>query len=464
MNLHFGKFLCLLLVSVSQIHNLQAQLNVLTSQEKKDGWELLFNGKDLTGFKQLNGEAKYRVEDGAIVGTTVPNTPNSFLATVKDYGDFILEVELKVDNSMNSGIQFRSLSLPEVKNGRVHGYQMEIDPSDRAWSGGIYDEARRDWLYIPNINPLAKTAFKKEAWNKYRIEAIGPVIRTWVNGVPISALIDDLTLSGLIAFQVHAIGKDAVPGKEIRWRNIKINTKNLKAMPLDQTPVVNLLTNKLSEQEKFQGFVSLFNGSDMTGWRNVHSDKMPSVRWKTQDGILMVGGSDGSETGNDIVTKDKYSAFELVFDFKLTEGANSGIKYFVDESYDSNGKSGVGLEFQILDDAKHPDAKEGVVGNRTLGSLYDLIPSIKVEPRFQKKIGDWNTGRVIVYPDNKVQHWLNGYKVVEYERKSLIYNALVARSKYVKYPGFGAADAGHILIQDHGDNVSFRNIKIRKIN
>ena len=135
MNLHFGKFLCLLLVSVSQI-NLQAQLNVLTSQEKKDGWELLFNGKDLTGFKQLNGEAKYRVEDGAIVGTTVPNTPNSFLATVKDYGDFILEVELKVDNSMNSGIQFRSLSLPEVKNGRVHGYQMEIDPSDRAWSGG----------------------------------------------------------------------------------------------------------------------------------------------------------------------------------------------------------------------------------------------------------------------------------------------------------------------------------------
>ena len=464
MNLHFGKFLCLLLVSVSQIHNLQAQLNVLTSQEKKDGWELLFNGKDLTGFKQLNGEAKYRVEDGAIVGTTVPNTPNSFLATVKDYGDFILEVELKVDNSMNSGIQFRSLSLPEVKNGRVHGYQMEIDPSDRAWSGGIYDEARRDWLYIPNINPQAKTAFKKEAWNKYRIEAIGPVIRTWVNGVPISVLIDDLTLSGLIAFQVHAIGKDAVPGKEIRWRNIKINTKNLKAMPLDQTPVVNLLTNKLSEQEKFQGFVSLFNGSDMTGWRNVHSDKMPSVRWKTQDGILMVGGSDGSETGNDIVTKDKYSAFELVFDFKLTEGANSGIKYFVDESYDSNGKSGVGLEFQILDDAKHPDAKEGVVGNRTLGSLYDLIPSIKVEPRFQKKIGDWNTGRVIVYPDNKVQHWLNGYKVVEYERKSPIYNALVARSKYVKYPGFGAADAGHILIQDHGDNVSFRNIKIRKIN
>ena len=463
MNLHFGKFLCLLLVSVTQI-NLQAQLNVLTSQEKKDGWELLFNGKDLTGFKQLNGEAKYRVEDGAIVGTTVPNTPNSFLATVKDYGDFILEVELKVDNSMNSGIQFRSLSLPEVKNGRVHGYQMEIDPSDRAWSGGIYDEARRDWLYIPNINPLAKTAFKKEAWNKYRIEAIGPVIRTWVNGVPISVLIDDLTLSGLIAFQVHAIAKDAVPGKEIRWRNIKINTKNLKAMPLDQTPVVNLLTNKLSEQEKFQGFVSLFNGSDMAGWRNVHSDKMPSVRWKTQDGILMVGGSDGSETGNDIVTKDKYSAFELVFDFKLTEGANSGIKYFVDESYDSNGKSGVGLEFQILDDAKHPDAKEGVVGNRTLGSLYDLIPSIKVEPRFQKKIGDWNTGRVIVYPDNKVQHWLNGYKVVEYERKSPIYNALVARSKYVKYPGFGAADAGHILIQDHGDNVSFRNIKIRKIN
>jgi len=124
----------------------------------------------------------------------------------------------------------------------------------------------------------------------------------------------------------------------------------------------------------------------------------------------------------------------------------------------------VGLEFQVLDDEKHPDAKMGAVGNRTLGSLYDLIPSYKPDKRFQRKIGDWNQGRIIVYPNNIVQHWLNGFKVVEYERGSNIFKALVARSKYAKYDGFGMGKTGNILLQDHGDNVSFRNLKIRTIN
>ncbi len=148
----------------------------LASQAQK--WTPLFDGKTFNGWKQLNGQAKYEIKDGVIIGTTVANTPNSFMATAKDYGDFILELELKVDNSMNSGIQIRSLSKPEVNNGRVHGYQVEIDPSDRGWSGGIYDEARRGWLFQNEMNPAAKKAFKRDAWNKYRIEAIGNVIRT----------------------------------------------------------------------------------------------------------------------------------------------------------------------------------------------------------------------------------------------------------------------------------------------
>jgi hypothetical protein len=164
-----------------------------TSCAQNDGWVDLFNGKDLTGWKQLNGEAKYEVVDGVIVGTTVMNTPNSFLCTEKNYSDFIFEVDLMVEENMNSGIQFRSESKPEYNNGRVHGYQCEVDPSARAWSGGIYDEARRGWLYTLEQNPEAKTALKMGEWNRYRIECIGNSIKTWLNGVPCAHVIDDMT-------------------------------------------------------------------------------------------------------------------------------------------------------------------------------------------------------------------------------------------------------------------------------
>ena len=146
---------------------------------QKGTWENLFNGKDLSGWKQLNGKARYTVQNGEIVGTTVMNEPNSFLVTEKDYGDFVLEFEFKVDSTMNSGVQFRSESKADYQNGRVHGYQYEIDPSKRAWTGGIYDEARRDWLYPLDLNPAAKTVFKQNQWNKARIECIGNNMRTW---------------------------------------------------------------------------------------------------------------------------------------------------------------------------------------------------------------------------------------------------------------------------------------------
>ena len=157
------------------------------AQNKGDNWTSLFNGKDLTGFKQLNGKAKYEVKNGEIVGTTVFGEANSFLATEKLYGDFVLELDLKMFADMNSGIQFRSITSNEGANNkvpdRVRGYQSEVDPSDRAWSGGIYDEARRGWLYPMDFNQPAQKAFKKTDWNHYKIECIGNTIRTWVNGV-----------------------------------------------------------------------------------------------------------------------------------------------------------------------------------------------------------------------------------------------------------------------------------------
>lgn len=182
-------------------------------------WEYLFDGKTLDGWIQRGGEAEYKVEDGMILGISRLDTPNSFLCTKQTYRNFILEVEFLVDDRMNSGIQIRSLSDPSYMDGRVHGYQVEIDPSDRAWSAGIYDEARRGWLYDLKNNQAARNAFKHGEWNKYHIEAIGSSIRTWLNGVPASNLVDGMTSEGFIALQVHSM-KEA--GVKVKWRNIRI--------------------------------------------------------------------------------------------------------------------------------------------------------------------------------------------------------------------------------------------------
>ena len=196
-------------------------------------WVDLFNGKNLDGWVQRGGVAKYSVEDGVIVGTTVPKTPNSFLCTDKNYANFILEVEYKVDPTLNCGVQIRSNSLPDYKNGQVHGYQVEIDPADRGWSGGIYDEGRRGWLNDLSANPAARYAFKQNDWNKYRIEAVGDRIRTFINGVPAADLKDDMTATGFIALQVHGVGNREETLK-VLYRNVRI--QDLGGKTTYQTP------------------------------------------------------------------------------------------------------------------------------------------------------------------------------------------------------------------------------------
>jgi len=428
----------------------------------------LFDGKTLKGWKRLAGTADYKVENGAIVGTTVLNSGNTFLVTEKEYGDFILELDTKIESTLsNSGVQTRSHYDPAGNKGKgkVYGRQFEIDPSDRKWSGGIYDEGRRDWLYPLDLHAKAKDAFKVGEYNHIRIECIGNEMRTWINGAAIADVVDTVDNKGFIGLQVHAVSKEEQAGKKVYFKNLRIQTQNLKRAPFPKDIYsVNLSPNTLSANEKAGGWKLLYDGHTPKGWHGATLTSFPTKGWEYANGVMHVLPSAGKEEsgGGDVVTDDMYSAFDLSFEFKLTPGANSGVKYFVTLSEQTKG-SAIGLEYQVLDDKLHPDAKLGRDGDRTLSSLYDLIPAKKQE-RFVHPIGAWNTGRIVVYPNNHVEHYLNGVKVLEYERGSKEFRDLVAISKYVVWKNFGEAKEGHLLLQDHGNEAFFRSIKVKRLN
>lgn len=445
---------------------------IICSCQENSDFIPLFNGENLSGWVVKNGAAPFTVEDGVIVGTCATETPNSFLCTEEIYSDFILTFESKFEEG-NSGVMFRAQSNPEYKDGRVHGYQMELDPSKRAWTGGIFDEARRAWLYCMEYNPGAKSAFKKGEWNSYRIEAIGNSLKTFVNGVQFADLIDDVDAEGFIGLQVHTIGNnESLIGQKNMFRNIMICTTNLDEHRTADDPnitQVSFLTNKLSEAESADGWKLLWDGETNEGWRGAKLEGFPEGGWKIENGTLIVEDSDGheSENGGDIVSIEKYENFILEVDFKLSKGANSGIKYFVDTELNMGKGSSIGCEYQILDDKFHPDAKLGRDGNRTVASLYDLIkpnaqnfnPDLK-----QKRMNEygWNRAKIVVQGDD-VEHYLNGILVVKYNRSGQQWKDQVAESKYKKWPNFGEARTGHILLQDHGNEVSFKNIKIKTL-
>jgi hypothetical protein len=214
------------------------------------------------------------------------------------------------------------------------------------------------------------------------------------------------------------------------------------------------INNKLTDKEIKDGWQLLWDGKTNTGWRGYNTTTFPASGWEMKDGILTVLPPQGqTKSGGDIITNKKYKNFELTVDFLYTPGANSGLKYFID------GKTNVGCEYQILDDKQHPDAKLGINGNRTLAGLYDLIA-----PKNKKDNGpdNWNRA-VIIVKGNHVEHWLNGQITVSYERGDAAWKALVATSKFKDSLNFGEAAEGHILLQDHGNKVSFKNIKIREI-
>ena len=226
--------------------------------------------------------------------------------------------------------------------------------------------------------------------------------------------------------------------------------------------------NTLTQQEKSEGWRLLWDGHSNTGWRSPKSDEFPQKSWLIKDGELTVAASGNAEAqaGGDIITRDRFSNFELKVDFKMTPGCNSGIKYFVHPNLDpitgtgakASVGSAIGYEYQILDDARHPDAKLGRNGNRTLGSLYDLLPAASTKK--PNPMGEWNTARILVKGDH-LEHWLNGERILECDRNSPEFRDAFAHSKFKNIAEFPKWTQGHILLQEHGSQVSFRNIKIR---
>jgi hypothetical protein len=449
----------------------------------QDGWVDLFNGKNLDGWSEHSGKAKYTVEDGVLTGESVSGTGNSFLCTTQTFENFELELEYKCDALLNSGVQIRAEFFPEARTlniggkeikvaaDRVHGYQCEIDMDaarGRMWTGGIYDEARRGWLFPADgekgsqgkaFSEQGRAVSKPGEWNKLRIVANGPSIKTWLNGAPRADITDNLTPRGIIALQVHGVGQDTNKvGLKVSFRNVRIH--ELKSE-----------NNTLSAQEKAEGWKFLWDGKTSEGWRSAKSENFPTHGWFMKDGVLTVHENGGEESagGGDIITRQRYANFELTADFKTTPGCNSGIKIFVQPNISPVDKktgqpaavgSAIGLEFQILDDQLHPDAKLGRDGDRTIGSLYDLMPALK--DKIVMPVGEWNHARILSQ-GHHVTFWLNGGKTVAFERGSAEFRDAVARSKFKDIPDFGEWADGHILLQEHGTEVSFRNVKIREL-
>jgi type 1 glutamine amidotransferase/HEAT repeat protein len=409
-------------------------------------WQELFDGRSLDGWVQRGGDARYRVEDDAIVGSSVKGTPNSFLCTKKTFSDFVLELDFKVDPGLNSGVQVRSDSSEAYKKGRVHGYQVEIDPSNRAWSGGIYDEGRRGWLYDLSVNEPARKAFKQNEWNHFRIEAVGDSIKTWLNDVPAANLVDAMAPKGFIALQVH--GTDREEPLEVRWRDIRVQElKEPYTLPSrpDAPPVISL--------------------NDLGVWREptadwqivsdtfLDPDNEKRLAWKDGTGVA-VNGPKG--VTRHLFTKMEHADIEAHIEFMVPKGSNSGV-YF-------QGR----YEIQVLDSwgVEKPEFSDcgGIYQRWDKGKGYEGRP-----PRVNasRKPGEWQSFDVTF---RAPRFDANGNKTANAMFVKVVHNGIVVHeNEEVTGPTRAAAfndekPIGPLMFQgDHGP-VAYRNIRVRSLN
>jgi len=412
-------------------------------------WQSPFDGNSLDGWVKRGGKALYRAEDGAIVGTSVKGGPNTFLCTEKTYSDFVLELDFKVERGLNSGVQIRSQSYKAYSNGRVHGYQVEIDPSARAYSGGIYDEARRGWLYDLSGNEPARKAFKQGDWNHFRIEAIGPSIKTWINDVPAANLLDAMTPSGFIALQVH--GTDKEKPMEVRWRNIRIKEvagpADVPAKPA--APPTISLNNLEAWREPTSAWMIVGDT-----FKDPKNEKR--LAWKPGTGVA-VNGPKGSS--RHLFTKIEHADIEAHIEFMVPKGSNSGVYFqgrYEIQVFDSWGvekpqHSDCGGIYQ-----RWHEEKEWKQGER---GYEGRPPRVNVS----RKPGEWQSFDVIFRAPRFDE---NGNKIANAMFVKVVHNGTVIHeNEEVTGPTRAAAfkdekPIGPLMFQgDHGP-VSYRNIRV----
>ncbi len=356
-----------------------AQLACAPAQSPEPGesrWRDLFDGQSLDGWQQLNGNAPYTVVDGAIRGMNVLQSPNSFLATEDEYADFVLEFEARSQGMANSGVQFRTEAAPGTWSG-VIGYQLDIDPTERRWTGGIYHEGVHRWRHSMARNPDCRAAYRHGEWNTYRIEAVGAVMATWVNGIACAHMVGDHHERGVIALQIHDIGVDAsLVGGFTEWRGLRLlpepEAADLwQARRFDQ--VEGWLTDRLVAAELDQGWTFAEFGLERP--------------------VLDLNAS----------------SFELVMDIRVNGEAAGQLDYV----YDRGAQQCAGV-YRIANDEAANDEQSAT---RLMGSVPDRLAAMNLsEPDRPKRVysGDrWNRVRLVL-DERQVQHWLNGVLVAEY--------------------------------------------------
>ena len=428
-------------------------------------WKTLFDGKSTDAWRGYGRDAfpndVWKVENGELKTIVGAKDPVDII-TKEKYRDFELELEWKIKPGGNSGIIYRVAELPKPSETWHSGPEMQVLDDEKHHDG--LDPKRSAGALYDLVAPTGKTLNPPGQWNKVRLVVSGSHVEHWLNGKKIvDADLASPELKALIAaskfkvyprFAQEREGHVALQfhGDEVAFRNVRIRTLSGPAPAGASDAGAGL--NRLTPAEKKEGWRLLFDGQTTSGWRLFKGASFPSNRWAVVDGCLKktATGAGDSHGAGDIVTVDSFDDFDLRFDWRVAPGGNSGVKYLVDERRDGP----IAHEYQVLDDERHPDGKVGP--QRQAAAFYDVLPPDAAKKKL-RPAGEWNQGRIVVRGTH-VEHWLNGQKVVQYELGSPQLKAAIAKSKFKDVAGFDAKLKGPILLQDHGDEACYRNIKI----